>query len=167
MAPLEFLSESVDEEEGIVNGDADADERDDVGRVDRHVGHVGQPDRHANGGSHGANANPDGKQGGDKRAEHDAKNEDGEGAGDQFSFDEVVFDAVVKRPVDRDTVGHPILELAVQVHGVMEVVDDGFRFLPVGGKGDLVDGVSAGVIGGDHVVPVHVVDLPRVLDAHL
>ena len=76
MTSFEFLSESVHKEEGIVDGDADADERDDVGRIDRHVRHVREPDRHADGSGHGADAHTDRKQCSDKRAEHNAEDED-------------------------------------------------------------------------------------------
>ena len=65
MASGQLLSEPVHEEERVVDGDADADERDDVRGVDGHIGYVGQPNRHADGGQHGSHADTDRKQGGD------------------------------------------------------------------------------------------------------
>ena len=54
MPATQFLSEAIDEEERVIDGNTDANERDDVGRIDGDVGDVGQPDGHADGGQHRA-----------------------------------------------------------------------------------------------------------------
>ena len=61
MTSLQFFPKSIDEEEGVIDGNADTNERNDVGCVNGDVGDVGQPDGHADGGKHGPHTDADGQ----------------------------------------------------------------------------------------------------------
>ena len=167
MPSVQFLTEAIDEEEGIIDGDADADQRDDVGRIDRDIGYVRQPNRHANGGQNGADAHAHREECGNEGSEHDAQNQQGERARDQFGFDEVVFDAVVKSPVNGDAVGHPSVKATFQIHAVVKVVHDGLGFFSVGVEDDLVKGVLSVFVARHHVFAVHFFSVPGIFNRHV
>ena len=73
---LKFLSKPVHEEERIIYGYTDADERDDVRGVDGDVGHVGEPNGHPDGSHHGAHPNTHGEQSCHYGAEHHAEDDE-------------------------------------------------------------------------------------------
>ena len=164
MTSLQFFSKSIDEEEGVIDGNADANERDDVGCVNGDVGYVGQPDGHADGGKHGPHSDANGQQRRHDGAEHDAEDQDGQRPGDQLGFDEVFFDAVVEGPIHGDAVGSPTLERGADGHRVVKIVHQGFRFFPVGAERDFVDGVGPVFVLRDNVLSVDSANLPGILD---
>ena len=167
MTPGKLFPESVHQEERVIDGDTDADERDDVGGVDGDIGHVGQPNGHTNGCEHRSNAHPNGEKSGDEGTEHDTEDHQRERPGNEFGLDEVVLDAVVKRPIDRNPVGHPSLKTRGDVNRIVEVIHDGFRFLPVGCERDFVDGVGAVFVHRNHIVTVHLLNFPRIFNLHI
>ncbi len=67
----ELFAEPRHDEQRIVDGDAEADQRDDVHRVCRYVDDVSQRERCADTTEHGENADAETEQGGDAGGEHD------------------------------------------------------------------------------------------------
>ena len=101
----ELLAVAEHDEHRVVDGDREADQRDDVGHVDRHLHHVGEdphePERH--GDRHGGER--DGHGDSAQRPEHEHHHQQGDRHRDRLAAREVLVEDVLGVVVDRGVAG--------------------------------------------------------------
>ena len=128
-----LLAVAVDHEEGIIDGDAQTEERDDVPCevVDVRTVEGGQPDGDAKGTDDGEHTDAQRQRCCDEGAENDEQHGGHQGARSEFSLDQVVLEAQVKGRVggQRSSDVHGHVALVFEVHAC--VIDRLLHVLPV------------------------------------
>ncbi len=88
----EFLTEAADDEQGVVDGQSQAEGRGEVHREDRHVGELGQAAQHRVGAEDGDDADAQRQQGGHRAAEDHHQQHQRDRQGDHLGTEQVLLD---------------------------------------------------------------------------
>ena len=97
----ELLTEPADDEQGVVDAQAQAETGDEVEREDRDVGRERDDEEDREAAQHGARRHEEGQPGGDETAEDEDEQHHGQGDRDAVRLGEVLRDLVADRVVDR------------------------------------------------------------------
>lgn len=124
----EFLAEAADDEQGVVDGEAEAEGGGEVHREDRHVGELGQAAQHRVRAEDGDDADAERQQGGDRAAEDHHQQHEGDRQGDHLGAQQVLLDGGLHFVPHRDRPADAHLHRAVRAP---ELGRDAVQDLPI------------------------------------
>jgi hypothetical protein len=96
--PTHLLPEAGDDEQAVVDGEAEAERRRDVDREDRHVGHLRDREEREEGPEHGQGPDEERQQGGHEGAEDEHQQHEGDRHGDRLRLRQVPLDGRADLP---------------------------------------------------------------------
>jgi hypothetical protein len=148
-AGAQLLAEPADDEQAVVDGQAQAHDRDDVDREHRHVGDLGEQPEHDEGAEHGHPADQQRQPGGDGGPEHDQQQHEQQRHGQALGAGKVLAHLRVDLLVDRGVAAQVDVDPGAGV--VQAGLDPLVRLHPVGQlRAGQPDGRVAGVPVGGH-----------------